>query len=132
MLLFMFDGMNSRKQGDVGLGSAIAYFTRMGHTVSIPLTDNQQYDLITDDGSGPQRVQVKTTGRQRTAKSYVVTLKVSGGNRSSTGKVKRFDSSVVDLLFVLCNDGTLYLLPAEPFHNMGEFCLSDKWSSHRL
>jgi hypothetical protein len=35
---------NSNKQGNVGLAEAIAYFTRFGYTVSIPLTDSQKYD----------------------------------------------------------------------------------------
>ena len=27
------------------MAEAISYFTKQGHTVSIPLTDNQEYDL---------------------------------------------------------------------------------------
>ena len=39
---------NSKKQGDWGLGRAIAYFTLKEYTVSVPLTESQDYDLIVD------------------------------------------------------------------------------------
>lgn len=43
---------NSKKQGDAGLGEAIAYFTRLGYTVQLPLTDSQDYALVVDiDGN---------------------------------------------------------------------------------
>ena len=34
--------------GNAALGTAIGYFTNAGYTVSIPLTDTQDYDLIVD------------------------------------------------------------------------------------
>ena len=34
--------------GNAALGTAIGYFTNEGHTVSIPLTDTQDYDLLVD------------------------------------------------------------------------------------
>ena len=52
---------NPRRQGNAGLGIAIAYFSRVGAEVAIPLTDTQRYDLIIENGSGLERVQVKTT-----------------------------------------------------------------------
>ena len=51
--------MNTKKQGDIGLGQAIGYFTSLGFTVSVPLTDSQEYDLIVDNGFSLNRVQVK-------------------------------------------------------------------------
>ncbi len=40
---------NTNKQkGNTGLGIAIAYYTSNGYTVSIPLNDTQDYDLIVD------------------------------------------------------------------------------------
>ncbi len=52
-----FNAKNSKKQGDIGLGAAIAYFTFKGFTVSIPLTDSQDYDLVVDDGHKLSRIQ---------------------------------------------------------------------------
>ena len=37
---------NSLKQGNAGLGKAIAYFTINGYGVCIPLTDSEDWDLI--------------------------------------------------------------------------------------
>lgn len=42
---------NPKKQGDAGLGVAIGWFTTHGYTMSVPLTDSQDYDLIVDDGN---------------------------------------------------------------------------------
>lgn len=53
---------NPRKQGNAGLGIAIAYLSRIGADVAIPLTDTRRYDLIiVHDDDGMERVQVKTT-----------------------------------------------------------------------
>lgn len=30
---------------------AIAYYSKLGYTISIPLTDSQDYDLIVDTGT---------------------------------------------------------------------------------
>lgn len=37
---------NTKEQGTIGLGKAIAYFTSRGFVVSIPLNDSQDYDLV--------------------------------------------------------------------------------------
>lgn len=101
---------NSRKQGDVGLGSAISYFCANEWNVCIPLTDSQAYDLIVEKDSVIKRVQVKTTWSKTSYGIYQVTLKTSGGNKSRN-TVKTFDPSSVELLFVLTDDGDRYLIP---------------------
>lgn len=56
---------NPRKQGEIGLGAAIAWFLGEGYGVSVPLCDNQPYDLIIDSkADGLQKVQVKTSTRR--------------------------------------------------------------------
>ena len=51
---------NTNKQKEnCGLGMAIAYFSTNGYTVSIPLNDTQDYDLIVEKNGILQRVQVK-------------------------------------------------------------------------
>ena len=52
---------NTKIQGSIGLGQAIAYFTKMGYIVSLPLNDSQDYDLIIDIQDILYKVQVKTT-----------------------------------------------------------------------
>ena len=39
---------SNKEKGNTGLGIAIAYYTSNGYTVSIPLNDTQDYDLIVD------------------------------------------------------------------------------------
>lgn len=38
----------NKEKGNSGLGVAIAYFSTNGYTVSIPLNDTQDYDLIVE------------------------------------------------------------------------------------
>ena len=101
---------NTKKQGDMGLGAAIHFFTSRGYTVGIPLTDSQDYDLIVDDGDQLGRVQVKTCSFKR--RSYEVNLSIKGGNRSSKGKVKQFDATKCDFLFVITENQEKYLIPS--------------------
>ncbi len=109
----MFTAKNTKKQGDIGLGAAIAYFVSSGFTVSIPLTDSQPYDLVVDIDGRLCRVQVKTTKyRGRSGKAYYISLPVKGGNRTGTGKIKAFDKSAVDYVFIFTEDGSQYLIPS--------------------
>jgi hypothetical protein len=101
---------NTKKQGDEGLGCDIAWFTSRGYTVCVPLTDSQAYDLVVDDGD-VRRVQVKTTTYRRN-KHFSVSMTIKGGNRSGIGKIKRFDSSAVDYVFIVTGDGCKYLIPS--------------------
>lgn len=106
----MFNNIkNSKHQGDIGLAYAIAYYVKFG-TVSLPLTDSQDYDLVIEIDGYLKKVQVKTCNFIRD-NSYQVTLVVSGGNRSGTGKIKKFDKTKVDLLFILTGDGLKYSIP---------------------
>jgi PD-(D/E)XK endonuclease len=109
----MFNQDNSKKQGDVGVGQAIAWFTRNSYTVSIPLTDSQDYDLIVDKDNKLYRVQVKTASYKNEYGIYEVSLTVKGGNRSGTGRIKSLDKSKVDLLFILTSDNEVYVIPSD-------------------
>ncbi len=52
----------NKEKGNSGLGMAIAYFTTNGYTVSIPLNDTQDYDLVVEKGGVLKSVKVKATG----------------------------------------------------------------------
>lgn len=41
---------SNKQKGNTSLGMAIAYFSSHGYTVSIPLNDTQDYDLIVEKG----------------------------------------------------------------------------------
>ena len=38
----------TQRKGDAAVAQAIATFTKMGHDVSIPLTESAAYDLVID------------------------------------------------------------------------------------
>lgn len=104
------DSINSRKQGDTGMGYAIAYFSKLGWTVSIPITDSQDYDLVVDNGEKLLKVQVKTSKFKTEHGIYQVSLRTCGGNRSGQ-TIKKFDRNSSDLLFILLDNGDMYLIP---------------------
>jgi hypothetical protein len=102
---------NSKKQGDWGLGRAIAYFTLNEKTVSIPLTESQDYDLIIDEDSSLKKVQVKTSIQiSRKTHQPIVHLRTCGGNQSFN-YVKKFDISKIDYVFVTTEKFGDYLIP---------------------
>lgn len=91
---------NSKKQGDAGLGQAIAYFTMKGYDVALPLTDSADWDLIVETENGLQRVQVKTSSQFKPSGNEVFSLSVQGGNQSWNGKRKIVSDQNYDLLFL--------------------------------
>jgi hypothetical protein len=121
---------NTRQQGDAGLGVAIAYFSRIGVRVGIPLTDSQPYDLMIDDGGRLSRVQVRTT-TNREGRSYVVGLKTVGGNKTQL-TTKVFDPKAYEWLFVVCGDATAYLIPTTAITARYSIFLGRKYEPFRL
>ena len=105
---------NTKKQGDVGLGVAIGCFASQGHTVCLPLTDSQDYDLVVDMEENLHKIQVKTTtAKSRGKRGYDVHLSTQGGNQSWSGVIKKFDSEKVDFVFVVTESGDQYLIPSD-------------------
>ena len=95
--------MNSRQQGAIGVGRAIAHYSSKGYAVFIPVSDVSRYDLIVDTGEKLLRVEVKTTRSVRND----VSLRTLGGNQSWSGEIKRISSSDCDIVFVVnLNTGT--------------------------
>lgn len=97
----------NKDKGRAGIALAIAYFGANGYTVSIPLNDTQEYDLIIDKDTILNRVQVKSTGRLE-GNVFQVKLETYGGNNKLYSYVK---DSNIDILFVVTSDGTLYSIP---------------------
>lgn len=125
---------NSKKQGDVGLVLAIAWFELNDYPVSIPLTDSQDYDLVIDMNGNLKKVQVRTTYHQKTSGAYEVNLRVVGGNRSGTGKQKNFIETDVDYLFVVVENGMKYLIPRTAIDNIRSLNLGNggKYKDYRV
>jgi PD-(D/E)XK nuclease superfamily protein len=124
---------NPRKQGDSGMGIAIGWFACQGWTVCVPLTDSQPYDLVVDDGAhGLQRVSVRTSTLKLVSGSYEVGLRTRGGNHTQRTKNKHFDPKLVELLFVACEDGSKYLIPAQEINSRSSITVGRKHQQYRV
>ncbi|MGL5574478.1 MAG: group I intron-associated PD-(D/E)XK endonuclease [Bacteroidales bacterium] len=106
----------SKDKGRAGLASAIGFFGANGYTVCLPINDTQDYDIVVDDGNKLMKVQVKATGQLKTSGGYTVSLKSSGGTNG--GIYGRVCDSEIDLLYVLCGDGSSFLIPFDEIKNL--------------
>lgn len=104
------------KQGNVGH----AYYSKLGYTISIPLTDSQDYDIIVDTGNTLLKVQ--TTTCRRDSGNYQLNLKVSG-----TGKVKTFDLNKCDLIFAMTEQFEFYSIPRSEISAASSITLGEKY-----
>ena len=104
------------------MGDAIAYLSRIG-TVSIPLTDSQDYDLIAEIDDRLYKVQVKTTQYKSKYGIYKANLSVKGGNRSFN-TIKKFDNTKVDYVYVMTSEGKSYFIPTSSIVAKGQLSLS--------
>lgn len=129
----MFENViNSKKQGDVGMCYAIAYYSRLGWTVSMPITDSQDYDLLVENtDNNILKVQVKTSRYLTEGGTYQVSLKTCGGNKSGQ-TIKKMDKNYIDLVFVLVDDGSCYSIPTEKIESSGSMNLGDKYSEFKV
>lgn len=128
----MFDNViNYKKQGDIGMSYAIAYYSKLGWTVSIPITDSQDYDIVVDDGVNIFKVQVKTTTQRAKNGIFRVSLRTNGGNKSRLCN-KLFDSNKCDLLFIMTNCGDLFSIPRNEIYSTTQINLTDKYLSYKV
>jgi hypothetical protein len=116
--------INTNMKGNVGVGSAIQYFTSQGWVVALPINDSQPYDLIVDIDGTLKRVQVKTT-TSNDGVSWEVGLRISSTN-TKRNKSKLFDGSLVDLLFILTEDGSRWLIPTEKIQGSSTISVGGK------
>jgi hypothetical protein len=103
---------NSKIQGNIGLATAILWFEQNDYRTYVPLTDSQEDDLVVKINGKLYSVQIKTTYCEYAPGRYMLNLRVMGGNRSGTGKVKHFDPNEVDFVFALTDNGEKYLIPS--------------------
>ena len=122
---------NPRKQGEIGLGAAISWFLAEGYAVAIPLCDNQPYDLVVDsEEDGLQKVQVKTTTRRGPYGTFSLQISTRGGNQSFH-TTKYWEPDASDLLFVLTDDGDIYVFPSGDITNKTTINLCAKYERYR-
>lgn len=120
----------NKEKGNTALGISIAYFASQGYTVSIPLNDTQDYDLIVDIDNKLNKVQVKSTGCKTKYGKYQVALKSCGGSNGKTYKTV-IDTSI-DYLFIVNDILQLYLIPFKYIKNKSTLNLCDKYSKFLL
>ena len=120
----------NKEKGNIGLGIAIAYYTSNGYTVSIPLNDTQDYDLLIDKDNQIKSVQVKYTACKTKYGNYQVALKSCGGTKGNT--YKTVIDTKVDYLFVSTNAMDMYLIPVKEIENKSTLNLCEKYNKYKL
>lgn len=101
----------NKEKGRAGLAMAIAYYTCCNYTISLPLNDTQDYDLIVDNGEKLLKVQVKCSGNLQHSGNFIVSLRSCGGTKGAV--YKKVISTDVDLIFILCTNGWMFNIPKE-------------------
>jgi hypothetical protein len=100
---------DTKRVGDISELEVALALTRAGYVVSRPLGENQRYDLIADDGTRLQRVQVKT-GRIRGGVLIFNCCSTHGHRRSAIAF--RSYRGQIDVLAVFCPDNRkVYMVP---------------------
>lgn len=120
----MFDNFSKVTQGSVGLGHAIAHFVTMGYVVSLPLLDNQDYDVIIDENDVLKKIQIKTSGSKDKNGNYIVQLKSVRANRTRNN-IKLFNPDKIDYLFILTGSNEKYLIPTKSITNTCAITLNE-------
>lgn len=122
---------NSKLQGNVGIGQAIAYFTAKGYIISIPINDSQNYDLIIDDGNKLNKVQVKTTRYLVSSSSYQVELRTRTHYHGKFYSEKGLGKDI-DLVFILCENGDRYLIPRKEIKAETAITVGNKYKKYLI
>lgn len=124
---------NSKKQGDAGLGQAIAYFTSKGYDVALPLTDSADWDLIVEVDGELKRVQVKTSSQLEESGIMKFNADVKGGNMSFNKPAKTIQQQGWDLIFLHhLVTGKQALIPKEILTTKGQINIGGKKYSEYL
>ncbi|MBQ6991613.1 MAG: hypothetical protein IJN50_01660 [Clostridia bacterium] len=120
----------NKEKGNTSLGIAIAYYSFNGYTVSIPLNDTQDYDLIVDKDDVLKKIQVKSTSCKTKYGNYQVALKSCGGTNGKT--YKTIIETNIDELFILTEDLQIYILPIEEIQNKATLNICSKYDKYRI
>lgn len=121
---------SNKEKGNAGLGIAIAYYSTNGYTVSIPLNDTQDYDLIVDKNNVLKKVQVKATSCKTKYNKYQVALKSCGGTKGET--YKTIIDTKIDEVFVVTDTMEMFIIPIEEIKNKTTLNLCEKYEKNRV
>lgn len=120
----------NKEKGNTSLEIAIAYYSSNGYTVSIPLNDTQDYDLLVDKDNMVKKVQVKSTACKTKYGNYQVALKSCGGTKGTT--YKTVIETKIDELFILTEDLGIYIIPIGEINNKSTLNICDKYDKYRV
>lgn len=120
----------NKEKGNTSLGIAIAYYSSNGYTVSIPLNDTQDYDLLVDKDNMLKKVQVKSTACKTKYGNYQVALKSCGGTKGKT--YKTVIETKIDEIFILTEDLRMYILPISEIKNKSTLTICEKYDQYRV
>ena len=119
----------NKEKGNTGLGIAIAYYTSNGYTVSVPLNDTQDYDLVVDKDNVLEKIQVKSTSCKTKYGVFQVALKSTGGTKGITYKTV-IDTNI-DKLFIFTGNFDIYIIPIEKIKNRSTLNICDKYKKYK-
>jgi len=119
----------NKDKGRAGISAAIAYFGMNGYTVSIPLNDTQDYDLIVDDGKSLKKISCKATGSHAQNGASIVSLRNCGG--TTGGVYGRENEKDNDFVFVLNEKKEMWLLP-QSILTSNSMTLGEKYSKYKI
>jgi hypothetical protein len=105
-------------KGSVGL--AIAFYSMRG-MVSIPL-EPCNYNLIFDDGICLSKIKVISCSFKTKYGVFAASISTSGGNQPSS-KVKKFDKSSCDWVFVVTSEFDFYQIPSSEITSLRQISL---------
>lgn len=120
----------NKEKGNTSLGIAIAYYSSNGYTVSIPLNDTQDYDIIVDKDNILKKVQVKSSACKTKYGNYQVALKSCGGTKGKTYKTVK--ETNVDEVFILLENLEMYIIPIKEIYNKSTLTICDKYNKYRV
>jgi hypothetical protein len=118
-----------KDQGNLGLAKAIYELQVLGYRISIPMTENQKYDLICEKDEKLYKVQIKTTKYKTKYGIYSVGLRTLGGNQSFH-TIKHRKIGDYDLLYVLTDENRSYLIPDNAFNCIHSIALNDSMQKY--
>ena len=118
----------NKEKGNSALGIAIGYYSSNGYTVSIPLNDTQDYDLIIDKNNSLKKVQVKPTSCKTRYGNYQVALKSCGGTKGKT--YKTVIETNVEELFILTENLEMYVIPVKNLDNKSTLNICNKYKRY--
>lgn len=122
---------STKEKGRAGLVAAIAYFGMNGYTVSIPVNDTQDYDLVVEMNNAFYKVQCKSTNSKTHSGNYQVKLETWGGANGGT-RYSRIKDGSSNLLFVLTGEQSMYVIPVSEITQSSIMVLNDNCEKYRV